>query len=160
MSILLNTATAKDVAHLLSLQKAAFEPLYEYYQDNHSPFLEREEDISRWIMHEKVSYFCIYEDGRLCGGIAILNKENGEYYLARLFVHPHFQGKGIAYQAILQAESRFPQAIKWSLDFPIDRIANKKTYEKAGYLDTGKREFINERLTLAIYEKFVSKEMI
>ena len=63
----------------------------------------------------------------------------GAYYLARIYILPEMQGKGIASTAILLCEATVHNAHLWTLDFPVDEKANRRCYEKAGYKDTGER---------------------
>ena len=46
------------------------------------------------------------------------------------------------------------------MDFPIDQIANRRCYEKAGYVDTGKTQAQSEgKVVLALYEKRIPKPL-
>jgi ribosomal protein S18 acetylase RimI-like enzyme len=155
MSIQLIKATADDAENLVSIQKKAFKRLYDIYKDERSPYLKGTEEIFRWLNNPNVSIYKIHADEMLCGGIAVFKKPNDEYYLARLYVLTKLQRQGIASKVIKLCEACFDDAKKWMLDFPADQIANKKCYEKAGYIDTGIREVRNEKLTLAVYEKVI-----
>jgi len=153
MIIQLFEATVYDAESLISIQEKAFKRLYDIYQDEKSPYLKGTSEFFLWLENSDVSIYKIYVDGIMCGGIAVYKRTDNEYYLARIYILPEFQSKGIATIAIELCESYFPDAKKWTLDFPADQIANKKCYEKSGYVDTGKQVIINDRLTLAIYEK-------
>ncbi len=154
MSVTLAQARPEDVEALVAIQKQAFARLYEQYQDEASPYLRGAQEHRNWLMHRQVRCWKILEDGALCGGVTVFLRPGGEYYLVRLFVHPDRQGRGIAGQALLLCERKYPEARRWTLDFPIDQPANRRCYEKAGYRDTGVRMVKNERLTLAMYEKW------
>lgn len=81
----------------------------------------------------------------------------GNYYLARIYVLPELQGNSIASTAILMCESTVSNANCWMLDFPADQIANRKCYQKAGYIETGKkREQSNGAIILAYMEKKIN----
>jgi len=153
MNIELVPAGKEDAQELIAIQEAAFKRLYDIYRDERSPYLKGIPEYMKWMDMHGVSYFKIYADDVLCGGAAYYKRAEGEYYLARLYIHPEFQGRGIATAAIGQCEKMFTDAKHYTVDFPIDRIANRRCYEKAGYHDTGNRKIINDRLTLAIYEK-------
>lgn len=86
----------------------------------------------------------------------MFDRGNGEYYLARLYILPELQRNGIDSVAIRLCETFYTSVRKWSLDYPEDLIANKRCYESCGYIDTGKREVKNEKLTLAVCEKYVN----
>lgn len=153
MKVELVMALAEDAEALTAIQRSAFKPLYEIYQDEESPFLEDETKILKWISLPNISYFKIYVDKELYGGIVYIDMGNNEYYLIRLFIKLSEQCKGIGTLAILEVEKHFPNAKKFVLDFPIGQLKNQKCYEKAGYIDTGKRDKITDNLILAIYEK-------
>jgi len=155
MNVQLYKATADDAENLVSIQKKAFKKLYDIYKDEKSPYLKGTAEFYRWLNHPNVSIYKIYADEMLCSGIAVFKKPDDEYYLARLYILPELQRQGIASKAIKLCEACFEGAKKWMLDFPADQIANKKCYEKAGYIDTEVRDIKNDKLTLAIYEKVI-----
>lgn len=155
MNLYIEKAKMEDINELDNIQKAAFKSLYAIYKDEKSPYLKGVDEMIKWLNLDKILYWKIYYNGHLCGGIAYYKKSEGEYYLARLYIHPQYQSKGIAKQIILLCERKILDAKRYTLDFPIGQIANRKCYESAGYIDTGMREVINSKLTLAIYEKVV-----
>ncbi len=155
MNIMLVKATADDVNELDTIQKSAFKGLYEIYHDEKSPFLKGTSEMLTWLSMDNLYYWKIYYGNTLCGGIAYYIRPEGEHYLARVYIDPSFQRKGVAKQAILLCEKEFTNVVKYTLDFPINQTANKNCYESVGYVDTGKREKISDKLTLAIYEKIV-----
>jgi len=155
MAVTLECATGAGAEMLLTLQKEAFAPLYALYQDEISPFMQDVEYIHRRLAFDNASYWKIYADGMLCGGIYTFKKGEGLYRLGIMNVLPAFQGKGIGRQAIALAEAAVPDALEWELDFPIDQAKNRKCYENAGYMDSGRRVVINERLSLAYMRKYV-----
>ena len=60
----------------------------------------------------------------------------------------------IALMAML-CEKEFPDAKKFSVDFPEALAKNRRCYEKAGFCDTGRRLEAEPGLVLAAYEKYV-----
>jgi GNAT superfamily N-acetyltransferase len=159
MTITLQPATAADVDALVDVQQKAFKRLYDIYHDEGSPYLRGADEILRWLERPNWKVFKILTDGAdgvLVGGIAAREQLDnpGECYLARVYILPEMQSKGIASTAILLCEAEFPFATHWTLDFPIDQIANRRCYEKAGYVDTGEtREQSEGKIVLALYEK-------
>jgi GNAT superfamily N-acetyltransferase len=153
MSVYIEKATLNDVFILDKIQKSAFKRLYDIYNDEGSPYLRGTDEILNWLAADDVYYWKIYFNSALCGGIVYFNRSQGEIYLARLYIAPSCQNRGIARQAILLCEKELDGVNKFTLDFPIDQIANKACYESVGYADTGKREKINDKLMLAVYEK-------
>lgn len=86
------------------------------------------------------------------------NLEEGQYYLQRVYVTPEQQCKRIAQTAILLCEKEFPNANCFFVDFPEDLMKNKRCYEKAGFVDTGKRLQEQPNLVLTCFEKFIHNE--
>jgi len=159
MNVTIVPAAAADAKALAVIQKKAFKRLYRIYRDEGSPYLRGADEILKWLEQPDRYVYKIFADGLLCGGIIIFERlENpGEYYLARLYILPEMQRKGIANAAITLCEAEFPNARRWTLDFPADQIANRRCYEKAGYTDTSGRILRfgknGKKLVLAIYEK-------
>lgn len=162
IDITLLPATAADADVLVAIQRKAFKRLYDIYHDDGNPYLRGSDEIIRWLKRPNCKVFRIHADGVLVGGVAAWERNGlpGEYYLARVYILPEMQNKGIATQAVLLCEAEFPNASRWTLDFPADQDANRRCYEKAGYLDTGEtREQSEGKITLALYEKRISKPL-
>lgn len=156
MNVAIVPATAADAEALVAIQKKAFERLYNLYHDEGSPYLRGTDEIIEWLARPNWHVYMITADDELCGGVSFCErlKQPGEYYLARLFVLPQMQGKGIASKAIGLCEATVHNANHWTLDFPIDQAANRRCYEKAGYQDTGEIRAQNQgKIVLALYEK-------
>lgn len=156
INVILQPAIAADAEALVAIQQKAFKRLYDIYQDEGSPYLRGTDEILRWLERPNCKVFKIIADGILVGGIAAWERNGlpGEYYLARVYILPEQQNKGIASRAILLCEAEFPSDSRWNLDFPVDEIANRRCYEKAGYSDTGeRREQSGGAITLAYMEK-------
>lgn len=156
MNIFIIKADLEDADSLAAIQKQAFERLYLVYHDEANPYLRGSDEMKRRIESDTWDAYKILVDNNLCGGIAVIDKGNDEYYLSRLYILPELQGKGIGRKAIELCEKKYPAAKKWVLDFPADQIANKKCYEYSGYFDTGLRNVKSDKLTLAVYEKIIN----
>ena len=152
MKISIAPAQPEDVPGLVSIQKQAFARLYQLYGDETSPYLRGEEEFALWFSRGHHPYK-IYADGEIAGGVTVFYRGEGDYYLARIFVLPELQGKGIGRQAIRLCEKNYPQAKRWLLDYPADQLRNRCCYEACGYVDTGRRRVINDKLTLVDAEK-------
>ena len=164
MKITVRPTTENEAEELCRLQQAAFKPLYEKYKDDGSPALRGIEDIIGKMNSPVHKYFTIFLDGEIVGGIvykckgaAVFDRTlgEGEYYLNRVYIRPDIQSKGVAKTAILLCEKEFTDARKFYVDFPADLDKNRRCYENAGYVDSGKRITIQEGLSLAFYEKQV-----
>ena len=156
VNITIRPAIAEDADSLTAIQKQAFERLYKIYQDEASPYLRGSDEIKYQIVSGTRDIYKIFADDELCGGIAVRSKGNGEYYLNRVYVLPQLQGEGVGRKAITLCENNYSDVKRWTVDFPTDQLANKKCYEYSGYYDTGLREELSDKLTLAFYEKAVS----
>jgi len=158
MNVEIVLATADDANALVAIQQKAFKRLYEIYSDEGSPYLRGADEINKWLERPNWYVYKIIANGVLCGGVAFCERNGmpGVYYLARIYVLPEMQGKGIASTAILLCERTVCNAKIWTLDYPVNEIANRRCYEKAGYTDTGeRREQSNGAITLAFMEKRV-----
>ena len=156
-------ATVTTETLLLSeIQMQAFLPLYKRYHDEGNPCLRGVEDVANRLNSPYFKYFTIFYNNEIVGGVLYKCKgkgpffkqlKEGEYYLQRIYIKPELQCKGIAQTAILLCEKEFPDAKKFSVDFPEDLIKNRRCYEKAGFKDTGKRLEAEPGLILACFEK-------
>jgi len=160
MNVEIKPATAHDAEALVSIQQKAFKRLYDIYHDEGNPFLRGMDEIEKWLSLPEGHVYKILADGDLVGGVMFWERRGsgfpGDYYLARIYVLPEMQGKGIASAAIALCEATVYNANRWSLDFPIDQAANRRCYEKAGYADTGEtREQSEGKIVLALYEKHI-----
>lgn len=156
MNVKIIPATAEDAEALVFIQQQAFKRLYEIYHDEGNPYLCGTDEIISWLERPNWSVYKIYADGALCGGVSFCERNvmPGVYYLARIYILPELQGKGIASTAILLCEETVANANLWTLDFPVNEIRNRKCYEKAGYTDNGeRREQSGGAITLAYMEK-------
>lgn len=154
-----------EAEQLCKIQQAAFLPLYEKYHDNGNPYLRGPQDIL-CRCNKQNRYFTILYEGRIVGGIfyRLYGKRSpwdligrGEYYLARIYIHPDFQKKGIAKEAILLCEKEFPDARCYYVDFPEDMEKNRKCYQSVGYQDTGERIRVEGAPVLAMMKKEVQE---
>ncbi len=153
MNITIKLAEDQDFTKLYKMKKAAFKPLFLKYNDVNSPYNHTLENMILRSRLENCDYYKILCDEAICGGTAVYKKNESENWLAIIYISPHFQNMKIAQTAIKQLFDIYTSVKKWGLDFPIDMIKNKRCYEKIGFKDTLKREIINDKLTLALYEK-------
>jgi GNAT superfamily N-acetyltransferase len=156
MNVEIIAATKQDGEALVDIQRKAFKRLYDIYHDEGSPYLRGTDEFMQWLERPNWYVYKIIADGTLCGGVSFGERRAypGEFYLARIYILPEMQSKGIASAAIKLCEANFPQVKRWILDFPVNENANRRCYEKAGYTDTGeRREQSNGAITLALYEK-------
>ncbi|MGI2328266.1 GNAT family N-acetyltransferase [Planococcus sp. YIM B11945] len=154
MDVKLEKADASDSPVLHEMQKAAFWPLLEKYKDvETSPAAETLERVTSRITHREGVFCKIWADGKLAGAINIKWKEDERFWIGPLFVLPEYQGKGIAQEAMRQAEVQHPQAKSWELATLLEERGNCYLYEKMGFSKTGKYEKLNHLATLVYYRK-------
>lgn len=150
MKIHLKRATIKDAKDIQQMQKKAFEGLYITYQDANNPYNEALAKIKLRLKQSNTFCYLIQYNDKSVGAIMIFDNDIKTLY--RLFVLPEYQNKGIAQETIKQIEE-IHGADNWQLDTILQEKRNCHLYEKMGYSQTGKKETINDRLTLVYYEK-------
>lgn len=166
MGVTIRPTIAEEAVLLSQIQKAAFQPLYEKYHDEGNPYLRGPEDILRRLNKDN-RHFTILYNGKTVGGIfyRVRGKKgpacdigDGEYYLCRIYIHPDYQNKGIAKEAIRLCEKEFPDAKCYTVDFPEGMDKNRRCYERVGYKDTGERLSMDGAPTLVLLKKEVTEE--
>lgn len=164
LNIKLEEARDDELEELLELQKESFMPLYEKYRDEGSPALDTIDRVRSRVREDRKYYFIVYYGMRV-GGINIGSKPGCDSdpnvkYISPLFVIPHFQNRGIGYEAICKAFEMFPDAAAWKLSTILEEPRDLHLYEKCGFVRVGNEEKINDRMTLVSYEKKQNVENI
>ena len=161
MNVKIRITTSAEAEELAKLQRAAFKPLYEKFHDEGSPYLRGAEDILRRL-NKSNRYYTILYDNKIVGGVFYrLHGKRipdnilaaGDYYLARIYIHPDYQNKGIAREAIRLCEREFPDAKRYYVDYPEEMEKNRRCYESIGYRDMGERLHLDGVPVLAMLEK-------
>ena len=152
MDIRLEKAYKQDIDALDVIMKRAFAPLYEVYKDEKSPYLESKERFEFKVLYKDGCYYKIYCGDILCGGVFVYQQDD-IYRIGTIYIDPEYQNRKIAQSALALVFDMYPKVKTWELDVPADQPANIRCYTKMGFVDTGRREIINERLTLAYYKK-------
>ena len=145
----------QDIDTVWAIQREAYRPLYETYQDDEtSPWLE-----SRALLLEKytrpgVAGYLFLADGQPVGAVRIIiDAENRRARVSGLGVLPAWQGRGIAQEALRRIERLHPEAAHWSLGTILQEPKNCHLYEKLGYRRYGELKPVNEKMTLVFYQK-------
>ena len=155
MNIKLNKAKFRDLDTILQMQKESFAELYEKYQDTKtSPATEEYKDILFRFNQPETTYYFITADNEKVGVIRVVDCKDGftRKRISPIFIMPEYRNKGYAQQAIAEAE-RIHGKNQWKLDTILQEKGNCYLYEKLGYHQTGKTEFINDKMTIVFYEK-------
>ena len=156
MNITLHKATDADAKQIHEYQKASFQPLLDKYLDMETnPANEPLTRTQIRINRPDGGFYKIMAGGQFVGAICIFSEDPGTYWISPMFVHPSYQGKGIAQQALKKVENMFSDAKVWRLATLREEKGNCHLYEKTGYQQTGKVQPLNERATLVYYEKWL-----
>lgn len=155
MAISLARASVTDADTMLALQRRSFLSLLERYQDTETnPAAESPARMVQKLSQPQTYFYFILAEGLAVGGIRIVDPagEPGQKRVSPLFILPEWRGRGYARQAMLAVEA-LHGAGRWRLETILQEPKTCRFYEALGYLPTGHREAVNERLTLVYYEK-------
>ncbi|PEC56845.1 GNAT family N-acetyltransferase [Bacillus cereus] len=155
MEITLKKATENDAAVLFQMQKDSFNPLLNKYKDyNTNPANESIEKTILKINNPSSNYYKIIIDSNLVGAICISQKEiSYKFWISPMFIHPNYQGKGIAQKVLILIEEMFPEARSFELATILEEEKNYFLYEKMGYKRTEVIKKLNDKTTLIYYKK-------
>jgi hypothetical protein len=163
LNIAVRRTIPDDADRLAEIQREAFLPIYEKYQDAGNPHLRGKEDIlPKLLLKKRFLYFTILLDDEIVGGVLYRRIGNGlffrelgdgEYYLQRIYIASGAQRGGVAKEAITQCEKMLTDATYFCVDFPIGEESNRKLLCAVGFKDAGKRLEAEPGLMLAFYEK-------
>jgi RimJ/RimL family protein N-acetyltransferase len=74
---------------------------------------------------------------RVIGGIIVMRQGTRAYELARIFVDPEFQNRGIGTRAIEFLWKKYPLAKRWTLGTPAWNFRTRHFYKKVGFVEVG-----------------------
>lgn len=155
MDVKLLRVNIEDAEELHAMQIKTFKELLTKYQDfDTNPGNESLEKVEVRLKQDFTFYYFICIGQQKVGAIRVVDtKEGGKNKrISPIFILPEFQDKGIAQEAIRLCEEAHGNE-DWELSTILQESRNCHLYEKMGYRQTGKKEVINERLTLIFYEK-------
>lgn len=155
MFIDLKKAKEKDIPLLHGMQREAFAPLLEYYQDyDTNPAAESVERIRQKMQELFTNYYLIMLDDTPIGGIRICDFGQ-RCRISPIFILSNYQGKGYGQKAIQLAEKFHPKAKIWELDTILQEESLCRLYEKLGYQRTGKMKHIKNGMDIVFLEKII-----
>lgn len=76
-----------------------------------------------------------------------------KFWISPMFIHPIYQGKGIAQKVIILIEGMFSKAQCFELATILEEERNCFLYEKMGYKRTEETKKLNDKTTLIYYKK-------
>ena len=79
-------------------------------------------------------------------------KTPSKFWISPMFIHPGYQGKGIAQKVITLIEEMFPEATSWELATILEE-EKIVLYEKMEYKRTEVIKKLNDKTTLIYYKK-------
>lgn len=151
--IRLQKAIDSDLNTIYEMQKTAFQPLLEKYQDYETnPAAEPFERTAQRFSEPNVDYYLIFLDDEKIGAVRVRRQET-ENVLVQILILPAYQNLGYAQKAIRQTEALYPNAEKWMLDTIAQEEKLCHLYEKMGYRRTGASEHIKDGMDIIDYEK-------
>ena len=111
MEIALEKATENDAAVLFQMQIDSFSPLLNKYKDYETnPANETIEKTILRINNPSNNFYKMIIDSNLVGAICISQKELPyKFWISPMFIHPIYQGKGIAQKVLILIEKMFPK---------------------------------------------------
>ncbi len=145
----------EDAGKLWNMQVEAFQDLYAKYQDTEtSPATEKIEKIVMRLRQPFTYYYFIEIDDVAVGAIRVVDMKKQEMpkRISPIFICKEHRGKGYAQKAIMLVEEIHGRQ-NWELDTILQEKGKCHLYEKMGYYQTGKREIVNEKMTLVFYKK-------
>ncbi len=153
MEVTMRKAVREDIPLILSMQKKAFMPIYEKYQDSEtSPVTENEEKIAMRFDQTFTTYWLIMAEGQTVGAMRVCDL--GERCrISPVFVLPEYHGRGFGQQAMLLAETLYPEAAVWELDTILQEKGLCRMYERLGYIATGGTMNLRPGMDLVFYHK-------
>lgn len=155
MDVRLIRAGVGDAQRLWRMQAEAFAEMYDRYQDAEtSPAAEPADRTIRRLEHPFTYYYYIQADDVIVGAVRAIDAKDPERSkrISPLFIMPPFRNRGIAQQALLEAE-RIHGSTGWELETISQEAGSCHLYEKMGYRRTGKTTAINDKMTLVCYKK-------
>ncbi|HFJ9437669.1 MULTISPECIES: GNAT family N-acetyltransferase [Bacillus] len=154
MEIILEKAIENDAAVLFQMQIDSFKPILNKYKDyNTSPANESIEKTILRINNPSNNYYKIILDSNLVGAICISKEIPNKFWISPMFIHPNYQGKGIAQRIFILIEEMFPKAQSFELATILEEERNCFLYEKMGYKRTEVIKKLNNKTTLIYYKK-------
>ncbi|WP_312504727.1 GNAT family N-acetyltransferase, partial [Bacillus luti] len=102
--------TESDAASLFQMQIDSFNPLLNKYKDYETnPANESIEKTILRINNPCSNFYKMMIDSNLVGAICIFPKEiSYKFWISPMFIHPIYQGKGIAQKVLILIEEMFP----------------------------------------------------
>jgi GNAT superfamily N-acetyltransferase len=152
MAVRIEKATPADAAALTAMQVRAFDEDVRRYPGAPPGGPPGYDDLS-WQL-DRISRghtYKILDGDELVGGAIVSWTGPASCELARIWIEPDRQGRGIGARSMALLEAAFPDATVWTLDTPAWATRNHAFYARRGYRKV--REAPAGRMVLFYYEK-------
>jgi GNAT superfamily N-acetyltransferase len=159
MEIKLEKAIISDAKEIFNIQVESFMPLLKKYEDyKTNPANQTIDDILERINDtdeaENNIFYKIMVVDNMVGAISVWQrKDTTEFNIGIVFIHPIYQGRGLAQKALTKVEEIFEQATSWKVNTVLEEKRNCYLYEKLGYIKDGENIKLNDKTTLIFYKK-------
>lgn len=149
-AISIEPAQPNDAPDILALQRLAYQREAELYDDFAiAPLAETVADLERELVRS-----CVLKavtDGTLVGSVRG-HREGSVCHVARLMVHPDWQGQGIGAALMLAIEAEFPGVERFALFTGHRSEGNLRLYARLGYREV-RQEPVHTGLSFVHMEK-------
>ncbi len=146
----ISKAERRDLPHILAIQKEAYRSEAVLYDDFSIPPLQQSLKEIEAEFESKV-FLKAEIDGLLVGSVRVA-LAGLTCLVGRLIVDPKFQRRGIGSALLLEAESVFPEAVRFELFTGSRSQANIRLYERHGYVRF-REEALSPAVTLTYLQK-------
>lgn len=152
--ITLKEAKQKDMNNIYKIQKLAFKNLFEKYQDQDSPFNEKESSLIEKFNRPNNYFLLIKEESIVIGYIRIITNETGTAAsLSQIALNPKYDGLGYGTKAMNLLEKEYPKIMNWSLGTILQEEKLIHFYSKLNYKETGDIVNIQENMDIIFFLK-------
>lgn len=135
------------------LQRKGFKDTLKKYRDyKTSPATEGLISFYHKFAKQSIDNYWVINNGKTAGAFCIVTKPDC-IWVGRFYILPEYRNKGIGQQALLLAESLYPESKRWCLDTIFEEKNNVHLYQKLRYKEYGERKSINDKMTLIKFEK-------
>lgn len=152
--ITIKKAEKKDLKEILALQYLAYQSEAKLFGSMDIPPLKQTiEEV--FDEYEKGTVLKSVDGAGTIIGSVRAYRENETVYIGKLMVHPSMQNQGLGTKLLLAMEQEYPNQ-RYELFTSTKSISNIRLYEKLGYKNIRKRQYL-KNFNLYIWKKFKGK---
>lgn len=147
----IETATSRDAAEILALQRLAYQSEAILYDDWSIPPLTQTETELEQELYETICLKYCEPEGRVIGSVRAVMLQ-GSCYIGRLIVHPEHQRQGLGTKLMAAIEAAFPAATRFELFTGSRSEGNIRLYQRLGYRIFSRKQ-LSSQVELVLMEK-------